>query len=214
MAGVARPQPTHLYHFTHIDHIADIVDKGLLSDTIAQNLGVITKEIGNQEIKDKRRQSVVGAGPRGVVSDYVPFYFAPNSPMMYVISCGSVPTYQEGTSPLVYLVVDLDEVLTQGFDVVTTDRNAVLKYAQFFEGLDGLDDHIDWELMKATFWNNTRDEHDRKERRMAECLIHELLPFSLVKEFHVRTEHWRSQLIKKLGVEYSEMIHVTPLWYF
>jgi hypothetical protein len=214
MTDVARTRPTLIYHFTHIDHLANIARLGLLSDSIAQERAIITNEVGNQEIKTRRRESLVSAGPEGRVSDYVPFYFAPNSPMMYAISRGNVPTYSEGTSPLVYLVADFDEVLAEGCQVVTTDRNAVLRYAKFFEGDSGIDDSIDWDLMGATWWNNTDEEPDRKEKRMAECLVHRSLPFSLIGEIHVRSAARKAQLVEALGVDYSEMIRVTPRWYF
>ena len=61
---------------------------------------------------------------------------------------------------------------------LVSDRNARLAYAQFRSQDDHSLDHVDWELMRATWWNNTREFPDRKERCMAECLVHEPVPWS------------------------------------
>src|SRR5439155_1431561 len=83
------------------------------------------------------------------------------SPMLYSIYRGNVPEYAEGTGPLVYLVSTIERLIEVGCTVVTTDRNAVLGYAEFRQGLDGLDGSIDWPLMRATMWNDIIDEPDR-----------------------------------------------------
>ena len=90
-----RPVPTPLYHFTHVSHLASIVKDGLVSDTDAVRTGALIVEVGHAGIKERRRGRMVPIGPGGAVSDYVPFYFAPRSPMMYAIHRGNVPTYGE-----------------------------------------------------------------------------------------------------------------------
>lgn len=99
--------------------------------------------------------------PGGVVANYVPFYFAPRSPMMNSIHHGNVATYQLSQAGLVWLV---------------NDRNARLSYAEF-RGQDETLDHVDWDLMRSRWWNNTTEFRTAKERRMAECLVHERVPW-------------------------------------
>ena len=88
--GVDVPPPSQikLFHFTHVDHVASIARTGLLSDGKEPDL---QHEAGDREIKARRRRQIIDASPGGVVADYVPFYFAPRSPMMYSISRGDVP---------------------------------------------------------------------------------------------------------------------------
>ena len=146
-----RPVPTPLYHFTPIGHLATIIERGLLCDMQAVGSGLQSIDVGNRSIKAQRRCRAVLAGPRGVVADYAPFYFAPRSPMMYAIHRGNVPEYTGGTESLVYLVTSVDRLVELGLHLVFTDRNAVLKHAHHTTEVDELDTLIDWQLMQDRY---------------------------------------------------------------
>ena len=97
-----------ILHFTRVEHLPLIVEHGLLSDArVAKHLQV---EIGNRGIKAQRARRAVPVPPGGVVADYVPFYSAPRSPMMFAIHCGNVPTYTAGCDRLIYLVTSLERL--------------------------------------------------------------------------------------------------------
>lgn len=74
---MARPLPTKVMHFTHIENLPSIVADGLVGDTAAQAPGVLKVEVGEPSIKEARRRRQVDIPPGGVVADYVPFYFGP-----------------------------------------------------------------------------------------------------------------------------------------
>ena len=61
-------------------------------------------EAADLDIKAARKSVQVPLAPYGCVADYVPFYFAPRSPMLYKLHKGGVPNYTGGQDPLVYLV--------------------------------------------------------------------------------------------------------------
>lgn len=138
-----RPVPTPLYHFTPIDHLATIIERGLLCDTQAAALGLQSIDVGNRGIKAQRRSRAVRAGPRGMVADYAPFYFAPRSPMMSAIHHGRVPEYMGGTESLVYLVTSVEQLMGLGLSLVFTDRNAVLGHAHHTTDPAELEEIID-----------------------------------------------------------------------
>ena len=181
-----RPRPSPILHFTHVSHLASIATSGLVSDTLAQDHPSFQVEVGNQGIKGQRRLRAVPIAPGGVVADYAPFYFAPRSPMMYAIEKGNVPSYEGGCDELLYLVSTVETIVRLRLPYVFTDRNAVLGVAKYGHELRELDTLIDWQLMEATIWRSTEAEPDRRERRMAEFLVYERVPWAAFHEVVVR----------------------------
>jgi hypothetical protein len=182
-----------LLHFTHERNLRSVVEtEVLLSDTAAQASGCIAIEVGDRGVKERRRGMVVTIDPGGCPADYFPLYFAPRSPMLYVISRGQVPEYQEGQDPLIYLVTDIESVIATGRPWVFSDgncANAITDYSSDLADMAaGQDSMVDWPLMRERYWNNTLEDGDRMRRRMAEFLVHEYLPWSAVRGIVVRTE--------------------------
>jgi hypothetical protein len=76
-----------IWRIVHRDNIPWILDNGLN----CANSGVLAPnwvDIGNKELIDRRSQRHVPIAPGGTLSDFVPFYFTPFSPMMYNIYTG------------------------------------------------------------------------------------------------------------------------------
>lgn len=210
-----RPIPTPIVHFTHVDHLATVVQHGLLADNAAVAAGLLSIEVGNRDIKERRRRRPVPIQPAGTIADYAPFYFAPRSPMMYAIHKGRVPEYADGIDPLLYLVSTVQRLTELGTEVICTDRNAVLDITQFSADPEDLDGLVDWRLMEATYWFNTVEEPDRRERRMAECLAHQVVPWEAFTELVVRTEAREEQALAMLdALEASIPTRVAADWYF
>lgn len=212
---VARPNPTYLYHFTHVEHLPSLVDHGLLSDTGAQQHQLVQVDVGDQRVKERRRRRSVPVAPWGVVADYVPFYFAPRSPMMYKIHKGSVPTYDKGCDDLVYLVTTVERLMAEQLSLVFTDRNAAMSVAAFTNDLAEMEHMIDWPLMRARMWHNTAEEPDRMERRMAECLVHQHVPWTAFTEVVTKTPACARLAGKFLAMVGAEVcVRVVPGWYY
>lgn len=172
-------------------------------------------EVGNPGIKDRRRERGVPVGEGGRVCDYVPFYFAPRSPMLSAIHHGRVPGYTSGTGPLAYLVSSVERLLATGLRPVFTDRNAVLSLAQFSDRVTDLDDLVDWPLMRERLWRNTVDDPERRERRMAECLVPGVVPWAVIEGVVARSEEVAEvarRAASSLG--HSVSVDVRPGWYF
>lgn len=213
-----RTQPTVVAHFTRVEHLASVIEHGLLSDTAAHEMGLLTTEVGNPRIKDQRRQQAVPMLPGGVVADYVPFYFAPRSPMMYAISRGNVPTYTGGTKRLVYLLSTLECLHELGHKTLLTDRNAALSYTAYraFDPADPInDDFIDWGLMSNDYWNNTPEEPQRVERRMAEALVHKRVAWGAITRIGTQSKVVAAEVRAFLASAQSSVpVDVRPKWYF
>lgn len=212
-----RPDPTKLYHFTRVEHLVTIVESGMLCDRQAQAQGLLSIEVGNVGIKARRAERAVLVPPGGSVADYVPFYFAPRSPMMYAISRGNVPGYTQGTGRLIYLATTVESLLEAGLDPVITDRNAVLDYSAFIQLRDEepIDGFVDWDLMDEQFWFDTETYPDRRERRMAECLVPGAVPWEAIQFVGARSKDVLTEVQVILDdAPFVPSVGIRLAWYF
>jgi hypothetical protein len=155
---------------------------GLFCDRDAKKIQFVN--IGHKSIKDRRLRKRVPRGPGGVVADYVPFYFAPRSPMLFTINKGNVVGYAGGQEPIVHLVSSTEAVGAAGLKWVFTEGHAVMDYTDFFDDFADLD-KIDWPLMGSRYWFDSDDYPDRRCRRQAEFLVHNFFPWKLFSEIGV-----------------------------
>ena len=162
------PRRGLLFHFTHMSNLAAIARDGLHCDSEVADTERVFTEVGNQVIKSRRRVRCVPVPPGGVVADYVPFYFAARSPMLYAVHMGNVAEYKGGQDEVVYLVSSIAAVAEHCLAAVFCDRNATLEVARYGTDPAVIGRYVDWELMEAQWWHNTPQEPDRMERRMAE----------------------------------------------
>jgi hypothetical protein len=180
-----------------------------------QSRGGVPMECGDTEIKAQRRVRPIKVTPYGVPADYVPFYFAPRSPMLYRISKGGVRTYPDGQRPLVYLVTNVSAASATGRAFVFSDGNCASAITDHFSRLDLLEHVVDWSIIEAQIWANTTSDGDRMRRRMAEFLVHQQLPVSSLTELGTYDrEHAR--LVERLLRDASVDLPVTvrPEWYY
>ncbi|MGQ0776964.1 MAG: DUF4433 domain-containing protein [Pseudonocardiales bacterium] len=149
------PERALLYHFTHLNNLASILRCGrLVADggTAAAGLAI---DVGDAGVKETRRRRLVPITPGGVVADYVPFYLATRSPIMFRIACdhrdGVVGRYPDGDDPLVYLMTSMDRLVASGLQWVVTDGNAAASVTQFTSSPKDLATMIDWPLLDEVY---------------------------------------------------------------
>lgn len=104
--------------------------------------------------------------------------------MLFAISRGNVEGYTAGQQPVIYLCSSTEAVHTAKLQWVFSEGHADMGYTDFFDDFKNLD-KIDWELMKAKYWNATPDDPDRSRRRQAEFLVKDFFPWKLVTEIAV-----------------------------
>jgi hypothetical protein len=206
-------------HFTHIDNLPTILADGrLMADNLVR--GRLVTDVGSADIKAKRRSRQVTCPPGGVVADYVPFYFAPRSPMMYRLAKdhqeGREGCYPDGDDPLVYLVSSVDRVHAAGLAWVASDGNCAASLTDFSRNLGDLAHLVDWPLMRERIWKDTPEDQDRMRRRMAELLVHREFPLDLVVGYAVRTPAREMQLrhvLRSAGIINAYVV-VRQDWYY
>lgn len=211
-----RPRPTRAFHFTHVDNLRAIARDGLVCDAAAHIPGRLSTEVGDVGIKERRRRCTVGAGPGGVVADYVPFYFTPRGLMMLKIHSSQVPNYMGGQRELVYLCTTLERVEQLGLAWVASDRNAAKAVASFTSDLATLEHHVDWALATTSTFNRTPADPERPERHQAELLVHQRLPWEAVMFIGAHNADILNRVHAALGTlsEHRPGSDVRPGWYF
>jgi hypothetical protein len=203
-------------HFTHVRNLPGILAVGCLqADSQVARRSALIVEAADLEIKNSRRGIPVTLPPFGCVADYVPFYFAPRSPMLFKLARGGVLTYTEGQDPLIYLVTTVDTIVGTGLRCLFSDGNCAATVTQIFDDLGLLDSVVDWQVMRARMWNNTAQDPDRMRRRMAEFLVYERVPVNCFAGIVVRTGGMKEQVETLLAAcSVALPVRVLPDWYF
>jgi hypothetical protein len=130
----------------------------LRADNLVDRSSGLQVEAADLDIKASRKSVQVPLAPHGCVADYVPFYFAPRSPMLYRLYKGGVPNYAGGQDPLVYLISSAEAVAAAGASFVFSDGNCASAVTCFASDLTQIESVVDWEVMRAQMWANTADE--------------------------------------------------------
>lgn len=196
------PEKALIFRIVHKDNIGRVLQAGCqCRSAAAAQAGYV--EIGNQELIQKRTHRVVPCAPGGTLSDYVPFYFTPYTPMIYNIKTGyGVP--QRPLKDIVILVSSLPRLQEQKRPFVFSDRHAYLKTAQFSNDLADLD-RIIWPVLQARDFK--RDDLDKFEKYQAEALVHWHVPVGALIGIACYDTETRDQ-VQQLAVAHGIAIQV------
>ncbi len=208
--------PTPIYHITHIDNLTPILNSGgLIANSRLRREGINYLDIAYESIQDRRARTSVPCGVGGVLHDYVPFYFAPRSPMLYTLHKGNVESYAQGQNPVIHLVSEAEAIEASDLAFAFTDGHAVMAYADFYDDLEALESVIDWELMESRYWFDTEEDPNRKCRRQAEFLVHQFCSWRLIKKIGVINGTIQAQVQQTLkNFNHQPPVRVYSNWYY
>lgn len=213
MSRNLNPQKALIFRIVHRDNVPWVLDNGLhcrnsdVSDPSYIN-------IGNSELIDKRSRRMVPCQPGGTLSDYIPFYFTPFSPMLLNIKTGYGGIPKRSNGEIVLLVSSLHRLKEQNVQYLFADRHAYLQAAQFYAGLDDLN-RIDWALLQQRDFRRDPDHPEKFERYQAEALVYRHLPLNALLGIVVHDRAVAEQLqaeLSKRGLTLT--VVVKPGWYF
>lgn len=204
---------TLIYHITHIQNLPAIFSAGGLCcyDDGDRQTAV---SIAHQNIQERRAKKQVPCGNGGNLHQYVPFYFAPRSPMLYSINKGYVSGYVEDQTPIVHIVSSVEMILQTKHSFVFTDGHATLALSDFYTDIVDLS-KIDWSVMKSQYWNDTPEHPDRKRRRQAEFLVYNKVSVAAFIGFGVINKHIATQLSTTLEqAKIEQPVRIKRDWYY
>ena len=213
---MANVQDRLIYHITHVDNLPSIISDGYLwSDYEVQQRKNQRTVIGFDTIKRRRLEELsVSCHPTTFVGQYVPLYFCPRSPMLYVIYRQNAElAYQKGQERIIHLVAQIGGAIAgaAGRPWAFSDGNAGARYARFCNNLDDIDSYVDWNAIRAKYWSDPTV----KERKQAEFLVHGSFPWSSILGIGVRRQELANEVQQILAdAEHQPRVIVKPEWYY
>ena len=212
-----RPHPgrTAVFHIIPIEKLGSVIEHGLLCDALAQvRFGSQpATDAAHADLKAARRAKGVTVARGGVMSDYVPFYFGPRSPMLFSIKCGYTNYGRNGRGQpgMIHLVCHMER-LAQGFADAWgfIDAHLTRDWALFGDTLPEPDQRIDFDVMTARMWDSP---DELRAARQAEFLVHGVVPWEYVELIVVMRDDVAAEVdvvITDFGAQHRPQVHVRP----
>ena len=170
-----------LYYISHINNLSSIIEKGFFCRNLLLSNGIETTDISNERVQSRRMQH----------HQYVNFYIADNTPMLYVV----IREHQDRI-----VLIEVDSLMVMVKRIRITDGNAASSTTTFYDDKECLCD-LDWNIIKARRGAFT-NEH--KRIRAAEVLIENHVEPCCIKCVHVQSATVKEEarrLINRSGNE-------------
>lgn len=207
------PKKALIWRIIHRDNLPWILRNGLHSkNSPTQDPRYVV--IGNADLIDRRSQRAVPIAPGGMLSDYVPFYFTPFSPMLYNIYTGRGGVPRRANEEICILVSSVHKIHDLGLRFVFTDRHAYPPLARYFNDVAQLGE-VDWSLLQARNFKRNPDDPEQIERYQAEALVYRHVPVSGLIGIICYEKAVKADLdtcIQAQGLQLD--VRVMPQWYF
>lgn len=211
------PIPTPIVRIIHVDNLRICLRRGgLHAPNESPQDGLVYRTIHNTEIQQERRVRQVRCGPKGVIHDYVPFYFGYLSPMLLKLKTGQVPGYEEGQDPLIYLVSTAQAVHEKGCGFVFSDGHGIAAFTRWYDDLADLD-KVDWDMVYQRYWKDDINDMDRQRRKQAEFLVHRFCDWSLIQEIAVIDQKMKTRVervLTQVPSRHQPPVTTRPDWYY
>lgn len=201
-----------IFRITHLENVPWILRNGIDCRN-SSDRDPNFRSIGDPDLIQKRSSRSVPVGRGGTLSDYVPFYFTPYSPMLYKLKTGH-RVQAVSMSEIVILVSSLPKLIETKTQFVYTDRHAYLQTAAYLTELDELD-RIDWKLLESRDFQRDPDRPDKVERYQAEALVYRHVPVLAllgIACYDSRSQERLARMQANAGVSLKTLIKRE--WYF
>jgi hypothetical protein len=206
-----------VFRIEHIDNLPHILEHGMPTrGHPAMNPNHVF--IGNKELTNVRHNWLVrprelngaAAAQYGTLGEYVPFYFGPKSPMLYMIVNGFKGVPKRPQSNIVYICCKVATIINSGVRFAFTDGHANKRFSHFYSDIKNLDT-LSWSSVYAPQWENTESDFDHERKKQAEMLVHEHVPATWINAVVVYDEKARTfaqDVIDRLG--HKAVVRVNP----
>lgn len=181
----------------HWQNIPHILQYGLCCRT-HENADPDFINIGHQQLISDRDLHKINIKGKGELGEYIPFYFAGYSPMLYLIKNGYQGVRKRPQEDLVFLVCKIDEVVHSELEFFFTDRNAKIAIVENYTDIKDLD-KLNWEYINTHDWKNTEENIQKQDLKQAEFLVRYHLPIDLICSIVVRNDEKKIYIEEQLN---------------
>ncbi len=222
------PIPTPIFHITSIKNLKMILDAGALTaKSFLDQEGCGYCNIAHEGIQNRRSTVVIDEDSGRVLNEYVPFYFAPRSPMLYAIKCGNVTGCMETQENILYFATTVEAIDSARLPYVFTNGHAIMQPLEVFDSISDVN-QVDWETLLeppllggyAKYWQDRQTPSkpkwsDRCRRRQAEFLVHQKVSWQYIKKIVVINEQMARKVRAILaGSGQAASVEVEQEWYY
>ncbi len=200
-----------IYHITGIGNLPSIIGEGALRCDTHRLAGKFEAEnIGYNHIKERRQRRQVRVAAKGVLADYVPFYFCPRSVMLYTIQKGNVAECERKQEDIVHLRSTIKLAVGSGRKWAFTNRHAEPPEADYFDKAADLD-KLNWEIIDSDTWGGD----DRRPFKQAEFLVHGRFEWKWIDGIGVFDSTRRALVEAALAsANHQPVVQVKRNWYY
>lgn len=213
MSPNLNPDKALIFRITHIENLRWILENGLhCASSGHRDPNFIS--IGNPDLISRRAGRVLPPPHGGHLSDYVPFYFTPYSPMMLNIKTGYNGIIKRPNADIVVMVSSFHHLQSRGTHVVFSDRHAYLQAANFSADPNDLS-RIDWKLLQSRDFKRDPEDPEKVERYQAEALAHQHVPVDALLGIACYSDSSKAKVEHHVAATGAAVrIIAQPAWYF
>jgi ssDNA thymidine ADP-ribosyltransferase, DarT len=184
-----RSRIQELHYITDMANVASILERGILSNRLARRVAG-HESVADAEVQARRASKRVWVGRSSrPLHDYANLYVHARNAMLFIL-------LRSRKGDLTVLAIDPEVLDLDG--VVVTDRNAASFASLFLPAAEGIA-ALDESAVFAEWWTGSSEA---KQLRMAEVLVPDRVPASLIKGAyvpdHAAGERLRSHLSGRL----------------
>lgn len=193
-----------IYRIVHWKCLPDVLDRGFYPK---RHPGFRPPKLrmGDVELATKRDAWTLRTSGAGTIGEYVAFYFAGHSPMLYKIKTGyGVPRVDQ--RDIVYICLKMGDVVSLGLPYLYTDGQANTMRTVEYTDLSHLH-QLDWAAIRNKYWRDDEADRDRERKKQAEFLLKGPVPVSSFKGIYVLDEE-RQQNVSSLLADRGLRIEV------
>lgn len=168
----------NLYHLTHKDNLNDIVSYGLCSREMLEIDSFDFVDISDHSVQRRRIN----------YHQYVPLFFADNTPMLYV-------TFDKYDEKVVLIEIDKKIILNPKLHIIISDGNIACSESKYLESFD-INQRI--EFLKKMDWNIINNQGGAFSREWKRIRSAEVLVYGKISNYYFCKVHCSEKFVHEV----------------